>query len=67
MDEARKQQYLKDSSRCPQCGDWYIEGDSILVDNGTVTQQMRCNAEHCLHRWTDVYQLVDVIDHAETP
>jgi hypothetical protein len=46
----------------PNCDNTNLEGSSLEVDGGTVTQEISCPI--CKWTWTDVYSLVGVsMDH----
>ncbi len=53
--------YVKEGgSRCLNCGEHDIEGDSVEIDAGAATQGVRCNV--CGHYWVDEYTLTSVKD-----
>ena len=55
--------YLGTCHRCPACGSWEIEGDSISIEDGLALQDVSCL--RCNAIWRDVYVLAG-FDQLET-
>lgn len=58
MNETQRKAYLEDSSKCPFCQSYQIEGSSVEISNDRAYQTVSCN--DCDKRWTDIYKLSDV-------
>jgi len=51
-----QKQYVKsDGVRCPYCNGGNIEGESVEIDAGGASQEVRCL--DCDKAWLDVYKL----------
>ena len=59
--EEMKEKYLAaEGVRCFFCFSYDIEGSSLDVNEGQVSQEIVCNK--CGAHWTDLYKLTDVTD-----
>jgi formate dehydrogenase maturation protein FdhE len=46
---------LNEGGYCPRCGDNNIDGESLDIEGGVITQYVSCN--ECYLEWTDVFTL----------
>ena len=46
--------------RCPYCQAEDIEGDSVEIDEGTASQEVRCH--DCGKGWVDCYSLTSIAE-----
>lgn len=53
-----------DGGFCPVCDNHQLEGDSINMERGAVSQRIRCL--ECQATWYDVYKLVGYDELEET-
>lgn len=53
--EIDKEAYLSDSSACPVCNHYDIEGDSVVINVDLAEQAVSCPC--CGARWLDTYTL----------
>jgi C4-type Zn-finger protein len=53
-----KEQYLKDSGKCPYCNSEQLEGNGHDYEGDGVIQVILC--QDCGNRWEDVFRLYDV-------
>lgn len=59
MTDQQRKEYLKNNGvKCPYCGSKDVEGGSIDVDSGRVSQDISCTT--CGAEWMDHYTLTGV-------
>ncbi len=54
----QRERYLAHPFQCPFCGTDSISAGETDLGDGIASQEIHC--PDCDHRWTDLYQLVDV-------
>lgn len=60
MTEQQKKEYLSDPDKCPYCKSEDITGDFPDFGESYAMRNVECNS--CNKKWTDYYELTDVLD-----
>jgi len=61
LNENEVKQYVQAGGvKCPFCGSEDVEGGSMDVDTGYVSQEVTCL--ECDSTWNDLYKLIDVVE-----
>jgi hypothetical protein len=61
MTLTNKQHVDNEGGQCPFCESWDIEGESLDIEGGVITQIVNC--VDCSKEWVDVFTLTSYTPH----